>query len=1067
MQAKAIAAVFAFTAGIGLAQAPVGAVVGVVSDPSGAAVAGARVQAVSLATGVSRTGASDGQGDYSFPALLAGEYEISAEAPGFQVTVRNASVEAGATTTANLALRLGEAKESVTVYAATPQMQYESHQVSGLVSRSQIETLPLNGRSVLELAKLEPGVSAPVRTSFNRVLVPELGSPGGQAGSRTRVTVDGGSVMAINNGGATMGFSQEVVQEFQMSTVNFDLSTGVTASGAVNIITRSGGNELHGSGFFFFRDHNLAAYPALQRDPSNPDPFFQRKQFGFAVGGPVQRDRLFFFANLERTDQRSVVSVQPQTQDFAAFSQIAPSPSQDTQGSVRLDLRASQNNYAFLRLSHDGFRAFAPSLTTTTAAGSAGSAAVPANWTNTPSWVDQILGALTSSPRPNLVNDLRFSYLFVSNGEFPASAQDCPGSCIGLGAPDISVPDARFEIGRSSSQSQIGRRYHLSDGLSWQKGAHWMRVGGDWEHYGLRAHNLNNEPVTMTLFSPDAVRRYNANPQTPPNLRIPLPASFTTVQDILQLPLQGFTVGIGDASVFQKDFGTAKTGDVTRLYFQDAWRLSSGLMLNLGLGWSYDPQLNYDLSKPAYLIPILGAAGLNPSRKYWKDFSPLAGFTWAPARDGKTLIRGGAAIYYDPVLPGTDGERVSLGPRGVGRANFAGSGIPNPVSGIPGVPLGTPLIFQGNPTLFTGSTLMNILAAVRAGLLARRGDPNNRDFSVRNIELDKQGQVFPYEFPTPYGMHFSVGAQREIARDLVITVDFVYRRFIHTAPAAAATLDLNHTNSNHRVMPRCSAAQMNDPQALCSAGPILVNWTSGRARYEGLLIRVDKRFSRHVQFLGSYALSSSLGINAFTGSGFNLDNPFESYGPIDGRDQRHILSLSGLFELPKQFQLSFITSFASKYPFSPYLGAGATGLDLNGDGIGGDILPGAKSFEFNRSLDKSDLVRLVNDFNANYAGKKDAGGRTIPAISLPASYDFGDYFFTQDLRLTRSFALGRERYRLTLIGEVFNVFNRANLIGYDANLLNRATFGQPSSRVAQAFGSGGPRAFQLACRMTF
>jgi len=260
---------------------------------------------------------------------------------------------------------------------------------------------------------------------------------------------------------------------------------------------------------------------------------------------------------------------------------------------------------------------------------------------------------------------------------------------------------------------------------------------------------------------------------------------------------------------------------------------------------------------------------------------------------------------------------------------------------------------------------------------------------------------------------------------------------------------------------------MNDPQALCSAGPILVNWTSGRARYEGLLIRVDKRFFRRVQFLGSYALSSSLGINAFTGSGFNLDNPFESYGPIDGRDQRHILSLSGLFELPKQFQLSFITSFASKYPFSPYLGAGATGLDLNGDGIGGDILPGAKSFEFNRSLDKSDLVRLVNDFNANYAGKKDAGGRTIPAISLPASYDFGDYFFTQDLRLTRSFALGRERYRLTLIGEVFNVFNRANLIGYDANLLNRATFGQPSSRVAQAFGSGGPRAFQLACRMTF
>jgi hypothetical protein len=362
---------------------------------------------------------------------------------------------------------------------------------------------------------------------------------------------------------------------------------------------------------------------------------------------------------------------------------------------------------------------------------------------------------------------------------------------------------------------------------------------------------------------------------------------------------------------------------------------------------------------------------------------------------------------------------------------------------------------------------MGILPALRAGLLARRGDPNNRDFSVRNIELDKQGQVFPYEFPSPYGMHFSVGVQREIARDLVVTADFVYRRFIHTAPSAAATLDLNHTNSNHRVMPRCSATQMNDPKALCSTGPIQVDWTSGRARYEGLLVRVDKRLSRHIQFLGSYALSSSLGINAFTGSGFNLDNWFESYGPSDGRDQRHILSLSGVFELPKRFQLSFSTSFASKYPFSPYLGAGSTGLDLNGDGNGGDILPGAKSFEFNRSLGKADLVRLVHDFNANYAGKKDAGGRTITAITLPAHYDFGDHFFSQDLRLSRSFALGGERYHVTILGEVFNLFNRANLLGYDANLLNPSTFGQPASRVAQVFGSGGPRAFQLATRVRF
>ena len=100
--------------------------------------------------------------------------------------------------------------------------------------------------------------------------------------------------------GAAMNFSQDLVQEFQMSTADFDLATGLTFSGAINVATRSGGNALHGSAFYFFRDHHLSAYHALKRDPANPDPFFNRRQFGFVVGGPIRRDRLFFFANWER-----------------------------------------------------------------------------------------------------------------------------------------------------------------------------------------------------------------------------------------------------------------------------------------------------------------------------------------------------------------------------------------------------------------------------------------------------------------------------------------------------------------------------------------------------------------------------------------------------------------------------------------------------------------------------------------------------------------------------------------------------------------------------------------------
>ncbi len=210
-------------------------------------------------------------------------------------------------------LQLGEVTEKVTIDDAVPLIRYDHHQVSGLVSRAQIENLPLNGRNFLELAKLEPGGTSPVRASDNRIIVPTLGA-GSQVSPRigyTRVSIDGASIMAISAPGAALNVSQDVVQEFQISTVNMDLSTSLTSNGAINIVTRSGGNDTHGSGFYFYRDHNLAAYPGLQRDASNPDPFFQRQQFGYQLGGPIRKDRAFFFTSYERNDQRGVLSIQP------------------------------------------------------------------------------------------------------------------------------------------------------------------------------------------------------------------------------------------------------------------------------------------------------------------------------------------------------------------------------------------------------------------------------------------------------------------------------------------------------------------------------------------------------------------------------------------------------------------------------------------------------------------------------------------------------------------------------------------------------------------------------------
>ncbi len=1046
MRTTKTALVFFTWIGCAAAQVPTGSIAGVVRDPSGAAVAGAQVKAANTATGLARTIATSEQGGYGIPALLAGEYEVSVEAAGFQRAVRRAAVEAGGTTSADFNLRVGDVKESVTVEGASPQMRYDSHSVGGVVTQSQVQGLPLNGRSFLELAKLEPGVQPPSRTGQGRTFLLVLG---GGNGRETRVTVDGGTIMSAGYGGSQMGFSQEVVQEFQISTVNFDLSTGITGAGAVNVVTRSGGNDLHGAGFYFFRDHQLAAYPALNRDPSNPDPFFQRRQFGFALGGPIRRDRAFFFANYERNEQRGVVATTLLAPDFAGFSRITTSPLFSNQFSIRLDGRINNAHTAFLRHSHDGSRAFAPE-----AAGlGLGPAAYPSSWSLVPAWGDQSMLGITSVLRPTLVNDFRFSYFFFSSKEIAPTERDCPG-CLGFAAPGINIPQAGLIIGRSGFAETLARHFHFSDAITWQRGAHRARFGVDWEHH--RGGNVvwSNEPATITLFSPDEVRTYNA--PAPPDRRIPLPASFRTVDDILRLPLQTVTVDVGSPLVPQENGGLVRRWDTLRLYLQDAWRHGQRLTLNYGLAWTFDHPLNYDLRKPPLLAPILGAGGLGPTRKNWKDFSPLLGLAWAPSSDRKTVVRAGAGLFYDLLTrPPLDPERALLGTPGLGRQAFQGPSILNTLPGIPGVPVGRPLDFRGAPTLFTGADLMSILPAIRAGKLQSLA---NADPSVQAIQVSKQAsaRVYPAQVPSPSALHAGLGIQREIARDFVLSADFAYRHFVHTQGPA---IDLNHFRSTRGpVIPVCTSAQREDPQAICSLGPINVNAAPYRSTYKGLLLRADKRFSHGFQALGSYAYASNTGTN--TGNGFNLDNWLENTGPLQ-TDITHILNLSGVAHLPGRFEAGINFSYSSAPPLRAFVG----GIDFNGDGTMGDLLPGTTVNAFNRGMGRADLERLVAQFNSTYGGTRDSQGRSIPRLTLPSVYSFGDNFHSLDLRLSRSFAF-RERWRLSLIGEVFNLYNGANLSGYSGDLTS-AGLGQPTSRATQVFGSGGPRAFQLAMRVGF
>ena len=218
-------------------------------------------------------------------------------------------------------------------------------------------------------------------------------------------------------------------------------------------------------------------------------------------------------------------------------------------------------------------------------------------------------------------------------------------------------------------------RYHAADSLTWQKASHRLRFGFEWEHFSGAGFWAFLEPAALVLYPPDLVRLYNSDPRVPAQARIPLPASFTSVEDILRLPLAGFYTGIGDSRQPPPfHFDQARQSNRWRLFAQDTWRARSNFTVNYGVSYSYETNLlNHDLSKPAYLAPILGSGGLAPSRKDPNNIGGSAGFAWTVTRDQRTVIRGGAGLYYDTHLFVTRlKERSLLSPAGSGRLPIPG-----------------------------------------------------------------------------------------------------------------------------------------------------------------------------------------------------------------------------------------------------------------------------------------------------------------------------------------------------------------------------------------------------------
>jgi Carboxypeptidase regulatory-like domain len=332
--------------GVAFAQQPLGNLAGVVTDPSGSVVRGATVTATSLATGALRVTTTNDQGYFLLPTLQAGEYKLSISLAGFaNFLVDRIVVAVGQTANVEAQLKVASASETMQVSGADAAVAVELQEASvgGVVNTRQIEQLPLNGRNYLELARLQPGVEIQEGRAFDPTKSRYTGvSIGSRSGREARITIDGVDAVDEHVGTTTLNISQETIQEFQISTSSSDTSAGISATGAINVITKRGANQFHGGGFFFGRNNDFAARPNFAS--TNPD--FSRKQYGFSLGGPAIKDRLFWFGNYEKTDENSAISINtpyfPQLTSFAA-------PFDENSSNVRVDWRVSQNHDAFLR----------------------------------------------------------------------------------------------------------------------------------------------------------------------------------------------------------------------------------------------------------------------------------------------------------------------------------------------------------------------------------------------------------------------------------------------------------------------------------------------------------------------------------------------------------------------------------------------------------------------------------------------------------------------------------------------------------------------------------------------
>lgn len=972
-------------------QAATATLSGRVLDPNGAVIPSATVTTTQKATGVKRETTTNDEGFFVLSNLPPGEYDLRIQATGFadKISKTPIALQVGQTTSLDAELEVGPTTETVDLVGEVPLVETNTSTVNGVINEREIQSLPLNGRNFLELALLIPGNSPAPNfdpTKTNTVVI----SSAGQLGRGGNVTVDGADDNDDVVGGAVQNISQEAVQEFQVATNRFSAQLGRSGSSVVNIVTKSGGNEFHGSGSFYFRHRALQGLPATFDRTFGQAPPFHREQYAFALGGPIKRDKAWFFGSVEYRNQKGAVLVG--SRNLATRSIVrsfANAPLHDTLSTERFDWHPSNQDQISARYSLER----EDDVTASTLIRSIGSASQRQSSSNkTHSLLLNYTRVLTASD----INSFSFSVSDFINRTVPVTL-----------APQLTFPSiqdgASFRVPQQTKQ----RRYQFADSFSMVRGTHTLTFGGEIQRVqsDFNLGVFQQGRIELIEDFPDFDR--NGDGRVDDN-------------DLL------FAVTLRSGKPTEALIIPAANNTYFAGFFQDDWRVSPRLTLNLGLRYEVDTDVK-NVSRVNQLNPLI-LPFLRGRRSADKNnFGPRVGFNYA-SKDGRTSLHGGYGIYYDRVTleiqsleRGLDGRALPIEVRAGNLFFIPPPCLFNPACGQFPPPAPT----LANP--FTGFILPG----------AGAGGINIIDNGMQN----------------PMVQQTNIGIQREFARNFVLRADYL------------------HNFGTHFIIGRTIGSVFNP----VVGGPDLVKnlESSVGTKYDGLLLSFEKRLSHNYQFRASYTLSKAFNYAnddqiPFSNGPIDSNNLRGEYGPTPN-DQRHRFVFSGTFDLPYGFRLAPIYTLASGVPMDILLPDGSSRIPALQRNAGGRL--------FHTGAELNTFIQQINASGG-------VSGQLLPQVRSDAR--FNDSFNSLDLRLSKSFKLG-ERVRIEPLAEVFNLFNVTNVLGVSnvnysgfSNVLVRdssdpaspgflrsSSFGLPVTTAGGVFGSGGPRAFQFAARVTF